>query len=361
MGRTTDGTHRKAQSGGLVIRENNSLDSAGDYIMAGHDGTTNGDSYDYLTSVASVARWSREWVIEVTGTLSGSMVIGFDFSDAELSFNPENAANYQLLRWANSTSDFAEVPVTSKTISGNQILFTVPVGNLKATNVNTILSSGDQFTLGSSETESSPLPVSLTAFGVNSINNQDTHPVVEWRTETEYENYGFTVYRSFIPVSDNKSNNKTISKRDTVWTEMAFIEGHGNSTETVIYNWGDEEINEAGRYVYKLEQIDYDGKKTMYGPVEYSYQGPDSFVLNQNYPNPFNPVTTITYDISKKGKIHIEVYNILGRRVMTLVNKEMNPGSYTIAVDATNLASGSYFVRMSADGRIFHKKMMLIK
>ncbi|MDR9367349.1 MAG: T9SS type A sorting domain-containing protein, partial [Balneolaceae bacterium] len=85
------------------------------------------------------------------------------------------------------------------------------------------------------------------------------------------------------------------------------------------------------------------------------------FDLKQNYPNPFNPTTTIQYSISSVADVRLEVYNVIGQRVATLVNQKQNPGKYNVSFDASSLASGLYFYQLESGGQIQTKKMMLIK
>lgn len=92
-----------------------------------------------------------------------------------------------------------------------------------------------------------------------------------------------------------------------------------------------------------------------------NHQIPNKFDLSQNYPNPFNPSTEIKYSITKQGKVSLEVYNLLGQKVATIVNETQNPGNYTINFDASKLASGVYVYRIQSDNRSLAKKMVLIK
>lgn len=95
---------------------------------------------------------------------------------------------------------------------------------------------------------------------------------------------------------------------------------------------------------------------------ETEIQLPGSFELHQNYPNPFNPVTNITYSVSTNSEVRIEIFNVLGQKVQTLVNEKMQAGKYTIAFDAKNLASGMYLYRMSTSaGYVQTHKMLLVK
>ncbi|MDZ7756289.1 T9SS type A sorting domain-containing protein [Rhodohalobacter sp.] len=90
---------------------------------------------------------------------------------------------------------------------------------------------------------------------------------------------------------------------------------------------------------------------------------PVNFSLDQNYPNPFNPSTVISYQLAENSTVTLEVYDMLGREVATLVNNErMSAGSHNVTFDAGNLSSGLYMYRLStANGQQITKKMMLVK
>ena len=75
---------------------------------------------------------------------------------------------------------------------------------------------------------------------------------------------------------------------------------------------------------------------------------PTAFTLHQNFPNPFNPVTSIRYAIPTPSEVRLEIYDILGRRVATLVHEMKEPGSYDVKWDASGVSSGIYFYRMRA-------------
>ena len=88
---------------------------------------------------------------------------------------------------------------------------------------------------------------------------------------------------------------------------------------------------------------------------------PYDFDLSQNYPNPFNPSTKIEYSIQNKGKVHLAVYDLLGREVDVLVNGEQNAGRHEIVFSGANLTSGIYFYKLTASNQTITKKMMLMK
>ncbi len=89
---------------------------------------------------------------------------------------------------------------------------------------------------------------------------------------------------------------------------------------------------------------------------------PDAFMLNQNYPNPFNPTTTIEYQVARAGNIAIKVFDVQGRLIDTLVDKDHIAGAHSLQWDASKLASGTYFYRIESAGKAVQtRKAILIK
>ena len=97
-----------------------------------------------------------------------------------------------------------------------------------------------------------------------------------------------------------------------------------------------------------------------------SNQIPATFYISANYPNPFNPTTTIRFQIPKLVNVNIEVFNILGQKVRTLVNSRLAPGYYEINWDGTNeigeaISSGTYIYIIQAEDFMRSRKMVLLK
>ena len=196
-----------------------------------------------------------------------------------------------------------------------------------------------------------PLPVELTSFTAAYKNSAVT---LNWQTKTEVNNYGFEIER------------KNIRQSDVAWQKVGFVEGHGTSNAPKEYLFTDSKLK-AGKYFYRLKQIDRDGAFSYSQEIEVTVGAvPKVFQLEQNYPNPFNPSTTIRFSLPMEGRVSLKIYDQLGREVTTLVNGSLNAGPHETRWDASGMASGLYFFRIDAvgaDGSRFARtnKMVLMK
>jgi len=98
------------------------------------------------------------------------------------------------------------------------------------------------------------------------------------------------------------------------------------------------------------------------GPVFKQITGlvPSRLALT-NYPNPFNPTTGISFSLPAAADVRLDIFNIMGQRIATLVDGTLNAGVHTFAWDGANLASGVYMYRLTAGDLIETRKMMLLK
>lgn len=90
-------------------------------------------------------------------------------------------------------------------------------------------------------------------------------------------------------------------------------------------------------------------------------QLPAGIALGNSYPNPFNPGTNIPFEIRESGQVNLQVYDMLGRRVATLINETMSAGSHLAYFDASALASGIYIVRLQSANEILTRQISLVK
>ncbi|SVD18053.1 uncharacterized protein METZ01_LOCUS370907, partial [marine metagenome] len=93
---------------------------------------------------------------------------------------------------------------------------------------------------------------------------------------------------------------------------------------------------------------------------------PTEFTISQNYPNPFNPVTSISFDVPKTDEISLSVYDLAGKKIITLASGKFMPGSYIVNWDATNnnghaIASGMYVYRYIGSDKAITRKMLYLK
>ena len=88
---------------------------------------------------------------------------------------------------------------------------------------------------------------------------------------------------------------------------------------------------------------------------------PSDYSLSQNYPNPFNPTTTITYSIPDNGNVTLNIYDVLGNKIIQLENNNKTAGSYSTFFDASDLTSGIYFYTIRANNFVETRKMLLMK
>lgn len=202
------------------------------------------------------------------------------------------------------------------------------------------------------------LPVELSYFTVIASNGQ---VALRWITESEIENLGFNIYRSLNPniqfsiINDN------------------LIPGAGNSSSRHEYEYADKDLINGITYWYKLEDVDYSGNTELHGPVSAmpsANAAPSEFLLYPNHPNPFNTVTSIIYDIPQNSHIEVKIFNMLGREVITLVNRQQKADYYNIIWDAKDsfgneIPSGMYFYRIVAksDNTVYidTKKLILLR
>ncbi len=128
-------------------------------------------------------------------------------------------------------------------------------------------------------------------------------------------------------------------------------EGSYASNEIAI-NWNAPLVFVAGYFASE-------GSSTGIGKEE--GKGPDEFQLRQNFPNPFNPNTTISYRLPENDHVSLTVYDMLGKRISTLVNQQQSAGTHSVEFDATELSSGLYIYNVQTGKFVESKKMVLIK
>ena len=173
-----------------------------------------------------------------------------------------------------------------------------------------------------------------------------------WDDSTEQIFTDLILYNGIDTLTFNVPDSST---NGLSFARFRFTDGPG-------YNFNDSSLFLNPRYgIGEIEDYSINISGGITGIQNYDNLIPKIFSLSQNYPNPFNPSTTISYQIPVPGKVTLKIYDILGREVTTLVNKEQKAGNYKVNFDASRLASGVYFYRITAGQFVSVKKMILMK
>ncbi len=187
---------------------------------------------------------------------------------------------------------------------------------------------------------------------------------LRWTTATETGNFGFEVERRRVSgFMLHAPGYKTTTKQlEATWSKIGFVEGSGTSTSPKEYSFVDRSLP-AGRYAYRIRQIDQTGTFTYTQAVEAEVGlAPRVFTLSQNYPNPFNPTTTIEFTLPEDGRVLVKIYDIAGRDIAVLADEERKAGVYhQVHFDASGIVSGTYFCSIEFGGKHLVRKMALIK
>lgn len=149
---------------------------------------------------------------------------------------------------------------------------------------------------------------------------------------------------------------------DTTWKRRAFklTDFPGVTAGSTVFVGFREKVsncyNEGGSILLDLTQIE-----VLTNIQQTSSHTPDNFKLSQNYPNPFNPTTNVDFSIKEKGFVSLKVYDMTGKEVAELVNRELAIGSYSFGFDGAKLNSGVYFYTLRSENFTQTKKMLLVK
>jgi hypothetical protein len=152
------------------------------------------------------------------------------------------------------------------------------------------------------------------------------------------------------------------------WTGRTYVTPQGGSdygynpsiafTGTTVHTvWRDTRNSNANMLYYR--QNPNNGNPTSI--TNNNSELPKEFSLSQNYPNPFNPNTNIGFRIADFGFVSLKVYDVIGKEVAALVNEKLNAGVYNINFDASGLASGMYFYKLTSGEFVDTKKLILVK
>ncbi len=219
------------------------------------------------------------------------------------------------------------------------------------------ISSGfSEFAIGGGA--DNPLPVNLSLFEARSTQDGIR---LQWRTESEVMNQGFILERKTAP--------------DTLWQTIADyqtqakLRGQGTVSRSTDYSFTDRDVQEGETYSYRLADVDYQGKINYLKTIEITFTAtaiPDKFTLKNAYPNPFNPEISIAYGLPENRPVKLEIFDINGRRVRTLVDQSQKAGWHTVSWNGKNkfgktVSSGTYIFRIRAGKEVISRKIIFLK
>lgn len=186
------------------------------------------------------------------------------------------------------------------------------------------------------------IPVELTAFEAAT---RGTEVQLTWTTASETNNAGFDVERSV----DGQA-----------FSKVGFTPGSGTTTEAQRYRFMDDDVPFANTVQYRLRQVDLDGTFTYSDAVSVDIT-PHSFRLLESTPNPFRTTTRLRYALSESAPVEMNLYDVLGRHVQTLVDAEKGAGRYTVTLDGADLAPGTYFVRVRTGTQVETRRVTRVR
>ncbi len=288
---------------------------------------------------------------------TGLTVSGTSITDSSLTLTWNNTGSlYRILK--NTTGNATNSSDGSVIYEGTSTSLTVKGLNPNTTYYFTIYARSSDATpvfsasslSVSATTLDAATPVELVSFNYTVIGENIR---LNWETKTETNNFGWEIEKTPLnpPVNGGTKGG---------WKNIGFVAGKGTTTEKQAYTFSSRITNHASRELFRLKQIDHDGNFAFSNILSVNLT-PDSYNLSQNYPNPFNPKTTISYQLTANSFVSLVVYDLLGKEVRTLVNKNSEAGNYSVDFDATDLPSGIYFYKLTAGNFSEMKKMMVVK
>ena len=186
------------------------------------------------------------------------------------------------------------------------------------------------------------IPVEMATFTASASGETVT---LDWATASETNNAGFDIERS----TDG-----------TTFKKIGFRAGTGTTTEAQSYRFVDTDMPFVGELFYRLRQVDVDGTDEYSEPLRVQIRAEELTFL-PSAPNPFQTATRLRYVLPTTESVRLDVYDLLGRRVSTLVDQQQTSGPHEVVLDGSRLAPGVYFIRLAAGDRRTTQKVHLVR
>ena len=191
------------------------------------------------------------------------------------------------------------------------------------------------------------LPVEMAGFDAR-VDNGAVQ--LSWQTASETNNAGFRIQRKRAREREDES----------AWTTVGSVEGSGTTSQAQSYRFTDADLPyESDALTYRLKQVDTDGSEHFSDEITVE-RGVQELELLGTYPNPARQRATVRYALPDKQEATIRLYDVLGRRVRTVLNGTQE-GRHQRTLDVGSLPSGVYFLRLQADGQTRTQKLTIVR
>ncbi|MBK8854951.1 MAG: T9SS type A sorting domain-containing protein [Saprospiraceae bacterium] len=191
----------------------------------------------------------------------------------------------------------------------------------------------------------SPLPVEISNFDAYH-DKSNHHNEIFWTTQSEKNNDHFVLERRF---------------EEELFKPIGIVEGAGNSSSPINYNFHDKDIYKNGTYTYRLQQVDFDGGNFYSWPVSVRLSR-DNIIKTGLYPNPSSGLINLFVEAHEGAKINIDIFNVMGQLVKNdLLPEIMSEKNITSQIEAGSLKQGLYTVIFTIDGERYNHKLIVIE
>jgi hypothetical protein len=194
---------------------------------------------------------------------------------------------------------------------------------------------------------SDPLPVEMAGFDARTESDAVR---LTWQTTSEDNNAGFEVQR------------RATEEADT-WEEVGFVDSKadgGTANEPLSYRFEDTGLPYAADTLeYRLRQVDLDGTEELTDPVAVG-RSASELQLKQTFPNPTSRQATVQFAVPDRREVSLRLYDTLGRQVRTLTDGNLE-GRQEMQVDLSGLSSGTYFLRLDAEGQTETQQVTVVR
>jgi len=195
---------------------------------------------------------------------------------------------------------------------------------------------------------SAPLPVELASFEAARDGRESA--TLSWTTASEQNNAGFRVQHK-APSQDS-------------WSRIGFVESKatgGTTTDATTYQFSAEDLS-VGAHQFRLKQVDLEGTTHLHASVELELTMKQALRVSGPAPNPVRNQATVSFAVKERKEVTLTLYNLLGQKVRTLYRDVPAPGqAQRTPLDASTLSSGTYFLRLQADGKTKTRRVTVVQ